>query len=69
MTIQELGKLLQARRKLLKLSQEYVAALAGLSGRQLLEWEAGRGNPSFAQLQAVLSVLGLLMRVELKPMP
>lgn len=66
MSSQELGSLLQTRRKSLKLSQGYVADLAGSSGRQLLEWEAGRGNPSFVQLQAVLQVLGLAIKVELR---
>ena len=66
MSIQEIGKLLQNRRKELRLTQVYVAELAGISNRQLLEWEAGRGNPSFTQLQAVLRVLGLDFRIELK---
>ncbi len=66
MTTQELGIQLQSRRQKLQLSQAYVAELAGLSTRQLLNWEAGRGNPSFAQLQAVLNVLGLTLHIELK---
>jgi transcriptional regulator with XRE-family HTH domain len=64
MTVQELGNIIQARRKLLRLSQVYVAELAGISARQLLDWEAGRGNPSFMQLQAVLEVIGLTLKVE-----
>ena len=69
MTTQELGAQLQNRRQKLRLSQAYVAELAGLSTRQLLNWEAGRGNPSFAQLQAVLEVLGLVLHIDLKPLP
>lgn len=68
MTTQELGAQLQNRRQKLRLSQSYVAELAGLSTRQLLNWEAGRGNPGFAQLQAVLEVLGLVLSIELKPL-
>ncbi len=68
MTTQELGIQLQSRRQKLQLSQAYVAELAGLSTRQLLNWEAGRGNPGFAQLQAVLDVLGLVLHIELKPL-
>jgi len=61
---QQLGQTISTTRKRLRLSQTYVAELAGLSGRQLLEWEAGRGNPSFEQLQAVLNVLGLTLKIE-----
>ncbi|RZK15165.1 MAG: XRE family transcriptional regulator [Hymenobacter sp.] len=66
MVIQDLGNSLKTRRKKLHLSQSYVAELAGLSTRQLLEWEAGRGNPSFSQLQAVLDVLGLSLTIQPK---
>jgi len=68
MTTQDLGAQLQNRRKELQLSQAYVAELASLSTRQLLNWEAGRGNPGFAQLQAVLEVLGLDLHIKLKPL-
>ena len=66
MSAQDLGNLLQIRRKKLQLSQVYVAELAGISNRQLLNWESGRGNPSFSQLQAVLEVLGLSLTIQLK---
>lgn len=66
MTIQEVGHTLSKCRKQHHLSQAYVAELAGISSRQLLEWEAGRGNPSFNQLQAVLEVLGLALKIEPK---
>jgi transcriptional regulator with XRE-family HTH domain len=66
MTIQEAGHTLSRYRKQYRLSQAYVAELAGISSRQLLEWEAGRGNPSFNQLQAVLEVLGLALKIEPK---
>ena len=69
MTITELGGLLLARRKKLRLARNYVADLAGISTRQLLEWEAGRGNPGFMQLQAVLATLGLTLKVELPVLP
>ncbi len=64
MSNQELGRLLRLRRQSLGLSRGYVAELAGVSLRQLLEWEAGRGNPGFVQLQGVLQVLGLGLTIE-----
>lgn len=69
MSPQELGNLLLARRKQLGLSRSYVAALADISTRQLLAWEAGRGNPSFRQLQAVLATLGFTLKIELPSLP
>lgn len=69
MTSAELGKLLVSRRKKLGLARRYVAELAGISSRQLLEWEAGRGNPSFAQLQSVLTTLGLSLTIDVISLP
>ena len=69
MSPQELGNLLLTRRKQLRLTRRYVAALADISTRQLLAWEAGRGNSSFRQLQAVLAASGLLLKIELTPVP
>lgn len=69
MTAVELGKLLLTRRKQLGLVQCYVAELSGISTRQLLAWETGRGNPSFRQLQAVLAALGLSLKIELTSLP
>ncbi|HEX8349510.1 MAG TPA: HipA N-terminal domain-containing protein, partial [Hymenobacter sp.] len=40
-----------------------VAELAGITRRLLSEWEAGRGNPGFQQLNRVLAVLGLQMSI------
>lgn len=69
MSPQELGRLLLARRKQLGLTRSYVAALADISTRQLLSWEAGLGNPGFKQLQAVLAALGLALKIEITSLP
>lgn len=69
MDSQKLGRLLLTRRRSLALSRGYVADLAAVSIRQLLEWEAGRGNPGFSQLQSVLKVLGLGLKIEGKTQP
>ena len=58
-----------ARRKQLGLTRSYVAALANISTRQLLAGKAGRGNPGFRQLQAVLAALGFSLKIELTPVP
>jgi y4mF family transcriptional regulator len=59
----ELGALLNSRRIELSLTQQYVADLAGISRRLLSEWEAGRGNPGFQQLNQVIDVLGLQLSI------
>jgi transcriptional regulator with XRE-family HTH domain len=59
----ELSQKLTTRRTELGLTQQYVADLAGITRRLLSEWEAGRGNPGFRQLNQVIDVLGLQLSV------
>lgn len=68
MHLPALGVRLSERRTELGLTQQYVADLAGITSRLLSEWEAGRSNPGFKQLNKVLTVLGLQMIItENKP--
>ena len=58
-TLQELGKAVAARRKLLGLKQGDVAARAGVTAESLSRFERGRGAEFGARkLLAVLAVLG-----------
>ncbi|MBD2723743.1 helix-turn-helix domain-containing protein [Hymenobacter armeniacus] len=66
MSVEELGNSLAARRAELGITQQRVADLGGISARQLIDWENGRGNPGFKQLGAVLAVLGLQLTI-IKP--
>ena len=59
MTSQNLGQLLRARRKFLRLRQRDLAELAGVTLRGLTELEKGRGNPTLNQLTKIVDVLGL----------
>lgn len=45
-----LGENIRARRKQLKLSQEYVADQLGISRQAVAKWEAGKSEPSAANL-------------------
>lgn len=66
LTTGQLATLLLERRKKLRLTRAYVAELAGLSGRQLAAWEAGRVSPGFGALQRVLHVLGLELSIAVR---
>jgi y4mF family transcriptional regulator len=59
MTSQQIGQLLRARRKFLRLRQRDLAELAGVTLRGLTELENGRGNPTLNQLSKIADVLGL----------
>jgi y4mF family transcriptional regulator len=66
MTIEQIGELIKKRRKMLQLTQEDLAEMAGVGLRALIELEKGRYNPSFAFLGKVASVLGLEIQLNLK---
>jgi HTH-type transcriptional regulator/antitoxin HipB len=58
------GAVVRARRKDLGLTQEEVAELAGVSARTLHAIEAGKVTIRLDALLAVLSALGLQLRLE-----
>jgi HTH-type transcriptional regulator/antitoxin HipB len=55
----ELGPSIAARRKLLGLTQEELAALAGVSTRFLSSLESGKPTARLSTVLAVLDALGL----------
>jgi len=69
--IQEVGKLVRARRQAMGLRQEDVAVRAGLSRSRLLDLEHNNAveGMSFNKLNALLRVLGLQLAVILRPEP
>lgn len=50
---------LRERRLLLKVTQEDLADITGISPRTIINIERGQGNPSYATMQKIASVLGL----------
>jgi len=62
-TTQQIGAILQSRRKSLDLTQEQVAAKLGLSQNRLSVLEARAATLTVEQLLALLNVLGLDMRI------
>jgi transcriptional regulator with XRE-family HTH domain len=68
-TLQELGKAVAARRKLLKQRQGVVASQAGIAPETLSRFEQGRVSEFGARkLLAVLAVLGMEMELVEKGM-
>jgi len=59
-----IGARLKARRKMLGIRQEDLAALAGIAVHTLSNIESGKGNPSLNVLELLLDVLGLRVSIE-----
>ena len=64
MTIDEIGRLVRERRRLLKITQYDLAEIAGVSLRSLKAIEKGESNPLFSQLNKILVALGLTIVIE-----
>ncbi|TPE43310.1 helix-turn-helix transcriptional regulator [Pontibacter mangrovi] len=63
---QKLSEIIRERRSMLHLTQEDLAALAGVGLRTLKALEVGKGNPSLDTLQRLAEVLGMEVRLEVK---
>jgi transcriptional regulator with XRE-family HTH domain len=63
---EDLIKALKDRREALKVNQEYLAELSGVSLRTLKSIESGKGNPTFDTLNKLAEVLGMELKLEVK---
>jgi y4mF family transcriptional regulator len=59
-----IGELVQDRRKSIKIRQEDLAEIAGISPRTLRDIEKGIANPELETLLKIFEVLGLDIKVE-----
>ena len=66
MEIEELGKLIKHRRKVLRLTIRELADLAGMSKTTIAQIERGVSNPTFEILQNIFEYLNLEIKVEIK---
>jgi transcriptional regulator with XRE-family HTH domain len=64
----QIGKIIQARRDYLNLTQKDVAEMAGITFKSISEIELGIRNPTVNTLNKVLAVLGLELVVQSKSM-
>jgi HTH-type transcriptional regulator/antitoxin HipB len=69
MTVQELGKTIRAARVQLRLTQEELAAAAGVGERFLSEIERGKATARFDTILRVLDALGLTISVTPRQRP
>lgn len=66
MKIEELGKLIKHRRKVLGLTIRALADLAGMSKTTISQIERGVRNPTFEVLQNIFEYLNLEIKVGVK---
>ncbi len=66
MNIEELGKLIKNRRRVLGLTIRELADITGISKTTISQTERGVGNPSIEVLINIFEYLNLEMRVEVK---
>ncbi len=65
MNAKELGKVIQARRKSRKISQEDLAEIASIGQRTLRDIEKGIANPELASLLNICEVLGMELTIKI----
>ena len=68
MELEAIGKVIQSRRKLLKVVQGDLAEIAGISPRTLRDIERGTANPSLETLLKIVTVLGMEIKIEIMKM-
>lgn len=65
MNTKEIGKIVKERRKFLKITQEDLADISGISERTLRDIEKGLANPELESLMKLCEVLGLKLTVSI----
>lgn len=66
MTISEMGHFIRARREYLKLRQEDLSELSGITIKTIHLIESGSGNPSLITIEKLSIVLGLELVLQVK---
>jgi len=63
MDVKEIGSTVRERRKFLKITQEDLGDIAGISERTLRDIEKGLANPELESLMKLCDVLGLELTI------
>ncbi len=61
--IAKLGNTIRKRRKILKITQNDLSEISGISVRSLKDIETGKGNPTILQILKILNSLGLKLNI------
>lgn len=62
----EIGTLIQQRRDQLRINQQDLAEMTGLTPKTIYFVETGKGNPSVETVLKILEVLGLEININIK---
>jgi len=62
----EIADFIKKRRSNLKIQQQDLAEISGLSLRTIIIVESGKGNPSLTTLEKIADVLGLELKLQVK---
>lgn len=69
MHLEELITTIKKRRETLRITQEILAEMSGVSLRTLKQFERGKGNPTLKTLQKLADVLGMEVTLTVKQIP
>lgn len=69
MHFEQLIETVKKRREMLKVTQETLAEVAGVSLRTLKQFESGKGNPTLLTVHKLADALGLELCLQVKKMP
>lgn len=66
MKIDEFGKLIKQRRKILSINQQDLAEISEIALHTISDIESGKGNPTLQVMCKLLDVLGLELAINVK---
>lgn len=66
MELYQLGAFFRERRIFLQIRQEDLSEMSGINSKTIQQIELGKGNPSFATLEKLATILGLELVVQVK---
>lgn len=61
-----IGERIRERRRALGISQRDLSELAGVSLHTLSDIESGKGNPTLATLEDILTPLGMVLSIQVR---
>ena len=62
----ELADIIRSRREVLKITQDHLAELSGISLRTIKSIETRNGNPTFSTTIKIIEILGLELNLNIK---
>ncbi|HPR17782.1 MAG TPA: helix-turn-helix transcriptional regulator [Candidatus Cloacimonadota bacterium] len=66
MKVEELGKMIKERRKVLSIDQRNLSEISEVALHTISNIESGKGNPTFQVIDKLCDVLGLKIRISVK---